>query len=106
MSKYESSLHIKRGSYHVGELSKNMLLTYYQFLLVLTIMSYTDAQGFKRFLRVTWEPFEAEFQSMETRFTHHTNIVVRLAGAEHLIHYYTRQEGECYNYRLLLAKLI
>ena len=73
--------------------------------LSLTFLSYIDAQGFKQFLRVTWEPFESQFQSIETRFIHHTNIVVRLAGAEHQIHFYNqeaqykqKQEGEFYNH--------
>ena len=72
---------------------------------MLLTLSYVDAQGFKRFLRVTWEPFEQQFQSIETRFIHHTNIVVRLANAEHQIHFYKkeiqdkqRQEGKCYSY--------
>ena len=62
-------------------------------------------QGFKQFLKITWEPFEAHFRSIETRFIHHTNIVVRLAGAEHQIHFYNqeaqykqKQEGEFYNH--------
>lgn len=65
---------------------------------------YIDAQGFKLFLRIIWEPFESQFQSIETRFMHHTNIVVRLANAEHHSHYYRketqekqREEGECYS---------
>ena len=62
-------------------------------------------QGFKRFLRVTWEPFEAQFQSIEKRFIHHTNIIIRLAGAEHQIHFYKdkqRQEGEYYSHRVAI----
>ena len=51
--------------------------------LSLTFLSYIDAKSFKLFFRVTWEPFEAKFQSIEARFLHHTTIVVRLAGAEH-----------------------
>ena len=80
----------------------NYLVIIYQ-VLSLTPLSYIDAQGFKRFLRVTWEPFEAKFQSIETKFIHHTNIVVRLAGAEHQNYFYKKeaqdkqwQEGECY----------
>ena len=73
--------------------------------LSLTFLSYIDVQGFKQFLRVTWEPFETQFQSIETRFIHHTNIVVRLAGTEHQIYLHNqdvqdkqRQESECYNH--------
>ena len=67
-------------------------------------------QGFKRFLRVTWEPFEAQFQSIEKRFIHHTNIIIRLAGAEHQIHFYEkeaqdnqRKEGECYIHKITIG---
>ena len=56
--------------------------------LSLTSLYSIDMQSFKLFLRVTWEPFEAHFQSIETRFIHHTDIVVRLAGAEYQIHSY------------------
>ena len=73
----------------------------YQRLLLTSL----DAQSFKRFFRVAWEPFEAQFRSIETRFIHHTNIVVRLAGAEHQIHFYNketqerqRQDGECFSH--------
>ena len=100
MSKCESSLPRERESDLVGRLSYN------ESSFSLTFLSYIDTQGFKRFLRVTWEPFEAQFQSIETRFKHHTNIVVRLACIEHQIHFYQndaqdkqRQEGEC-NYRI------
>ena len=69
-------------------------------------------QGFKRFLRVTWEPFETQFQSIETRFIHHTNIVVRLAGAEHQIHFYEketqekqRKEGEYHMLRIIIGQV-
>ena len=58
--------------------------------MILTL-TYIDAQGFKRFLKVTWEPFEVQFQSIETRFIDHTNIVVRLANAEHHIHFYRKE---------------
>ena len=51
-------------------------------------LSYIDVQGFKQFLKVTWEQFEQQFQSIETRFIHHANIVVRLANAEHQIDFY------------------
>ena len=64
--------------------------------LLLTFLPYIAVQGFKRFLRVTWEPFEGEFQSIENRFIHHANVVVRLADVQHKIHYYkaeTRQES-------------
>ena len=71
------------------------------------MLSSIDAQGFKQFLRATWEPFEAQFQSIETSFIHHTTIVVRLAGAEQQIHFYKKEaqdrqrlEGECDRYRV------
>ena len=88
MSKCETSFPKKRESYSVGGLPELMYLD-----LSLTL-TFTDAQGFKLFLRVAWEPFEAQFQSIETRFIHHTNIVVRLAGAEvsgHQIHFYKKE---------------
>ena len=68
---------------------------------LLTVLSCIGAQGFRWFLKITWEPFEAQFQPIETRFRHHTDIVVRSAGAE----FHTkealdkqRQAGECYSY--------
>ena len=68
-------------------------------------LTFIDVKNFKQFLRVIWEPFETQFRSIETRFIHHTSIVVRLAGADHQIYSYTqevqdkqRQEGECYNH--------
>lgn len=71
--------------------------------ILLTLLLYSDALGFKRFLRITWEPFEQQFQSIETRFIHHTNIVVRLANVEHQNHFYQREtqekqryEGKCH----------
>ena len=33
-------------------------------------------------MKITWEPFEAQFQCIEAKFIHHTRIVVRLAGNE------------------------
>ena len=36
-------------------------------------------QGFKLFFRIAWEPFEAQFGSIEARFLNHTIAVVRLA---------------------------
>lgn len=50
-----------------------------------------DLQSFKRFLKVTWEPFEEEYQSIEAQFIHYTTIVVRLAGAEHQNHIYNKE---------------
>ena len=41
-----------------------------------------DLQGFKLFFRLTWEPFEAQFGSIESRFLNNTSIIVRLANAE------------------------
>ena len=40
-------------------------------------------QGFKLFFRLTWEPFEAQFGSIEAKFANHTIAVVRLANVEH-----------------------
>ena len=58
-------------------------------------------RGFKLFLRLTWEPFEVQFQSIEARFIHHADIIVRIADVEHKSNYYKkeiqnnqRQEGE------------
>lgn len=58
-------------------------------------------RGFKLFLRLTWEPFEVQFQSIEARFIHHADIIVRLADVEHKSNYYKKeiqnnqkQEGE------------
>ena len=59
--------------------------------LSLISQSGIDAQGFLQFLRVTWEPFEARFQSIETKFMHHANIVVRLTSAEHQIYFYQKE---------------
>ena len=41
-----------------------------------------DVQGFKLFFRVTWEPFVAQFSSIEARFSNHTTTVARLASAD------------------------
>ena len=57
------------------------------------------------FRKVVWEPFEAQFQSIETRFIYHADIV-RLANAEHQLPRlpYMRdkanrsQEGMCHVY--------
>ena len=71
--------------------------------LSLTFLSYIDVQGFIQFLRVTWEPFETQFQSIETSFKHHADIVIRLAGAEHQIESYQdkqRHKSECCNHIL------
>lgn len=48
---------------------------------------FEDAQGFRLFLKVAWEPFEEQFQSIETSFIEHINIIVRLANVEHQILY-------------------
>lgn len=65
-----------------------MIVTYYTGL--------KDAQGFKLFLRVAWEPFEEQFQPIETRFIDHTKIIVRLANVEHQILF---KEENQYNQR-------
>lgn len=88
MSKCE--IFLPRESYPVGGFNNKYIMTH-------RLLFCLDAHGFKRFLRVTWEPFEAHFQSIEARFIHHTDIVVRLAGAEQQIHFYKdkqRQEGK------------
>ena len=41
-----------------------------------------DSQGFKLFFKLTWEPFEAQFGSIETCFSNHTIAAVRLANAD------------------------
>ena len=102
MSKCEASSPPKRELYLVGRLN-------YHSFSVITYFSYViDAQGFKQFLKVTWEPFEEQFQSLENRFIYHADIVVRLATAEHQIHSYNKeiqdkqwQEGE-----LLLVNVV
>ena len=85
MSKSEASLLTRRESSLVSGLSYNVSS------ISLNFLPYTDMQGFKQFLKITWEPFEAHFRSIETRFIHHTNIVVCLAGAEHQSHFYKKE---------------
>ena len=98
MLKCESSFPAQRGSCHpVGGHIHGIM--HPDFLL--TLLCYLDAQGFKRFFRVTWEPCEARFHSIENKFIHHANIVVRLAGAEYQIHFY----GQCYSQKVALNKL-
>ena len=46
-----------------------------------------DKQGFKLFFRVVWEPFEEQFQAVETSFKDHANTIARLANVEHQILY-------------------
>ena len=75
---------------------------------MLIIYSIKDSQGFKLFLRVAWEPFEEEFQSMETCIVGHINIVVRLANAEHQVLYKTesqenQRESQIYIYHLIVT---
>lgn len=50
----------------------------------MVIMAYfaLDSDGFKLFLRLTWDPFEEQFTSIETRFMTNVNVVVRLANVE------------------------
>ena len=55
--------------------------------------------GFKRFLKVTWEPFEQQFKSIEDRFIRHKQLVLESATLEHQIYFYkkeARKEGQCY----------
>ena len=49
------------------------------------LLTIQDAQGFRLFFRVAWEPFEEQFQSIEATFVDHINIIVRLANVEHQI---------------------
>ena len=42
-----------------------------------------DFQGFKLFFKHTWEPFEAQFGSIEAHFSNHTIAVVRLANVDY-----------------------
>ena len=44
---------------------------------------FLDFQGFKLFLRLTWEPFEAQFGAIEASFSNHTIAVVRLANIDY-----------------------
>ena len=39
-------------------------------------------RGFKHFLRITWEPFEARFRSIEAGLIHHVDTVIRLENVE------------------------
>ena len=40
-------------------------------------------QGFKLFFRLRWEPFEAQFSSIEASFLNRTIVVVRLANVDY-----------------------
>ena len=53
-----------------------------------------DAQGFKLFLRVAWEPFEEEFFKIETRLKAHADVVVNLANVEHQILYKNESQSQ------------
>ena len=46
-------------------------------------MLYLDFGEFKLFLRLTWEPFAAQFCSIEARFSSHTIAIVRLANIDY-----------------------
>ena len=52
----------------------------------------SDRTGFRRFLKITWEPFEAEFKPIEARFMHHALVIVRTANVNIVTH--TLQEYE------------
>ena len=63
---------------------------------------FLDAQEFKVFFRLTWEPFEAQFGSIEARFSNHTIAVVRLASVyyqDRVLEYQIREGEYCSNYR-------
>ena len=60
-----------------------------------------DSDGFKLFLRLTWDPFEEQFTSIETRFMTNVNVVARLANVEFQDQIYKsldhqRREGKWY----------
>jgi len=62
--------------------------------------------SFRIFLRVTWEPFEEHFGSLNTRFRNNAEIVVRTAnGAEHQRQRLKEERDEDKNRRELLLWL-
>ena len=48
----------------------------------------SDRTGFRRFLKITWEPFEMNFRPIETRFMHHVLVIVRTANATQTLQEY------------------
>ena len=79
-------------------------------LIMITYLCFLDLQGFKLFLKLTWEPFEEQFKSIETRFLNNAEIIIRLvivhsADTGHQYHAYNkgtqeRQEGDYYSNNL------
>ena len=73
--------------------------------LLLLTRSTLDFQGFKLFFRLTWVPFEAQFGSIEARFSNHAIAVIRLANADYqnrvleLLEYQKRRGEYSYNYK-------
>ena len=47
------------------------------------ISIFLGLEAFNLFFRLTWEPFEAQFGSIEASFSNHTIAVVRLANVDH-----------------------
>ena len=67
-----------------------------------------DVQGFKLFFKLTWEPFEAQFSSIEARFSDHAITIVRLASVDFQVRVLEHQnqavdlyqrQGEYYHHR-------
>ena len=95
--KWGVSFWTRKARHHVSE----HILKFKQWLLTYVFL---DLQGFKLFLRVTWEPFEEQFKSIESHFLNNAGVIVRLvivhsASMEHQYHAYMRelqerQEGE------------
>ena len=105
MSKCGRSLPTKRERYSVGGLCVHVWRS------LLTTCSTIDARGFRWFLRNRWEPFESQFQSIETSFIDHVDIV-QLSGAKHQMHFpkedtqsKQRQEGEYYTHRVAIDQI-
>ena len=51
----------------------------------------SDRTGFRRFLKITWEPFEMKFRPIEARFMHHVLVIVRTANATQILQEYERK---------------
>ena len=48
----------------------------------------SDRTGFRRFLKITWEPFETKFKPIETQFMDHVLVIVRTANATQTLQEY------------------
>ena len=57
---------------------------------------YLDVKGFKLFFNQIWEPFEAQFDSIETSFSNHALTIVHLANIDYQNRTleYQKKEGE------------